>query len=447
MNRVIRRLLLIGACVFFALAAPAIILYAIGYRFQLQSQPRQVGVLLIETIPQDAVIEIDGTQVGTSPEAVSNLPEGTTAVRIVKDGYVPWEKHIPIEPARAVELRTVRLFPENTLARSIAADITAFSLSPSRRLIAATDSQQRLHILDQTGESVADPLTLQGTSQHLLWSSDSTALIVEYTTGNRELVHVADLGLTREALPSLATAGSFVWDPRLPGRLLALTTNGSLRSYSTATKAFTNIAEGVNLFALTRRQIVVSNENGALQWYSLTGDLQHEQAFPELGEITRIVAAPTGLVAVQNTNGNLFVLVQQEVLPVADSGEIVGFSPSGQVLLVRKGPSELAVFNAADERATYLPYRSLHTILHLSRPIRDPQWFAGSMHIVFQADDEIIISEIDTRDAPRQYSLDSTNTGDARASVGEAGREMFYLKRTGDNTALYLKDLLLEEDK
>ena len=100
------------------------------------------------------------------------------------------------------------------------------------------------------------------------------------------------------------------------------------------------------------------------------------------------------------------------------------------MLLVQHDDTSLHIMNVYDERISYIPLLDLHLVTRLSRPIRNPQWFAGGRHLIYQVDDEIMITEIDTRDQPLTYLVDTTNLGDANITVGAQGDIVFYLKKT-----------------
>lgn len=443
MHKLARRILLVASLFVFVIVAPAIVLYAVGYRITSKKQAA-VGVLLVDTVPEGARVTVNGKQYGTTPEAVSNLPTGTAVIDVVKEGYVPWHKRIDIEPTRAIEVRSIRLFAEAGNSKELQRDILQYSLAPNRSLIAVVASGNVLGIMSSSGEEVTDTLRLRLQPKSTLWSPDSSSILIQYTNGSYDLVTVSDNILSATPVPEL-TNTQVVFDPRLSGRLLVLD-GDVLESYSVTTRTAQDIADDVSLFAVTSRQILTV-ENDSIVWRSLTGAMQQNREYEELSDIVQIKAAPGGTIAVQDSSGLIGVIeANGSFSKVAPQGSLIGFSPSGQLLLIQPTSSELAVFNVDDERTTYLPPMQLQTIIRLSRAIRNPQWFAGGTHVVYQADDELVISEVDTRDAPMQYVVDGTNLGNAFPEVGQDGQEMLYLKKQGAETSLYSKELLLAED-
>src|SRR5688572_32086033 len=99
MEKIFRRLLLFVSAVVFMALAPLVVFYAMGYRIGINAKDDlSVGVLLVETTPRRAQITVDDEDAGTTPQSVPNLPPGEVKVSLTKEGYIPWEKRLIIEP-------------------------------------------------------------------------------------------------------------------------------------------------------------------------------------------------------------------------------------------------------------------------------------------------------------------------------------------------------------
>lgn len=446
MRKQVRRALLTACGIVFFIGAPIVVLYAVGYRFiSTKEEAVPVGVLLVESVPRGATIYVNNEKIGRSPRAVPGLPEGNVTVRLEKQGYASWEKQLPILPTKATEARTIKLFAENPQVTTLAENVQMFNLSPNRRLISFLDDKKQLHIVNTQNEALQDPIPLTYTPTQILWSPDSSTLLLEYQNSYQLITLGAEVSPI--PLPALTGVQSVAWDPRLPGRLLGITAKGNLVSYSTASHTEQVLAKEVRQFVPTTRHVIAVTNANKLVWYSLQGNAEREQMFED--DIAKLLATPSGLVAVQLKNGAVRVVTaNQETLKVADSGASpIGWSPDGTILLLQSGSSELAVFNVENERATHVPLQQLQTIIRLSRPIRHAQWFAGGTHVVFQVDDEVVISEVDTRDHPIQFTADSTNTGNAQVAVGEDGNTLLYLKLIDGLSTLVRRPLVLDADQ
>jgi hypothetical protein len=137
MHLLIRKILLITSIVIFLVLAPIIILYAMGYRSGLlNSSNPSVGVLLVETTPRRAQINLNGEEKGSTPRAITNISPGEVSLSLQKEGYLSWQKNISVIPTSVVNVTNVRLFPTDTQNKIISHDIRIFSLSPNRQLLA-----------------------------------------------------------------------------------------------------------------------------------------------------------------------------------------------------------------------------------------------------------------------------------------------------------------------
>ncbi len=426
--------------------APLVIFYAMGYRVGIDlGDALPVGVLIIETEPRRAQIAVDDKIIGATPRSVSNLPPGEVTVSINKDGYVAWLKRLTIEPTVVTYLNSVRLFPQQPKNSIILSNIDSFSLSPNRQLLAATTPDHKLHVIDEEGNPIISPLTTYVASQGLLWSPDSNRvlLIADSVTS---VIDITDRSPRPRRLAALQQARQITWDPRIPGRLLAVSPAGDLFAYNIATNTTIPLASGVHTFATSSRNIyVVGASTRQIDIYNLQGKLTRSLPFSVDSTIDQLLVTPSGHVAVQFNDKSLAVLDEAEKLQmVANNVLRAGWSPDGQLLYVQIDETSLHVFNARDERLSYLPPGQLRLVLRLSRPIRSPQWFAGGHHLIYQVDDEIIITEVDTRDHPISYTVDSTNLGNSLTAVGQNGDTIFYLKRLGSTTQLVTTSLIVE---
>ena len=445
MKKVYRRVLLFTSVVVFLLAAPLVVLYGIGYRAQsLAVDPLPVGVVLVDAEPSQAEVYVNGEHRGRVPESISNLPEGVITIRVEAEGYQTWEKAVAVEPGRAVEVRDVRLFPAEPVRTTLLSDVESFSLAPNRQLIAVVTSDNRLHVIDQAGELVAVPVRLPQVATSLLWSPNSDQLLARSDASTYTLSTVGRT-IRLVAVPRLTGAVDVVWDPRIPSRVLYRDSAGRLAALSVTGNGGSRLATDVAHFATNSRAIFIVTNAGQLQEYTLQGDLVREAIPVPTGTIAELLVTPAGAMAWWMADGSVWVKnPQDELALVADTALTVRWSPDGRQLLVQPDQHSLRVYNVSDERALH-PLGESHLLTRLSRVIEDPQWFAGGRHVLYQVADEILITEIDTRDHPHTYQVDTTTMSEAAATVGEGGETLFYRTNTSHGPVLRQAELVLDE--
>ncbi len=449
MSKKIRLILFLCTAIVFLLVAPGIILYAIGFRATSTQQGiGQVGVLLVETIPKGVTLQVDGKETGNTPEAVPGLPAGNVKATLMKEGYTQWEKTLSIEPSRTTEVNRIRLFPSSPAREVIAKSTGTFNLSPNRSLLAIITEEKTLRITTQAGEDITLPIKLAQEPKQALWSPDSTALLVQYPDGNYELIDVNARLSAKQTLPTLTGATQVSWDARIPGRLFAIDASGFLFAYNTASENKEILLPGVKTFGLSARNIFAVTKNG-IEKLTLQGQPSDTIALPAGKSIETLSVTPAGLIAVHFQDTSVAVLDKDDTFQeVTAHAEKVSWSPHGLILLLQTAHNELSVYNVDDERIRDIPLRKQHLIVRHSQTITHPQWFAGGTHLIYQVDGNIMITETDTRDHPISYIVDSPNTPDSNATVGENGDIIYYIKKDeAQNTALYGTTLLTEADQ
>lgn len=89
------------------------IFLAKGYRYQPDTGTFSgTGIISVSSIPDQASVYLDGHLTTATDDNITSLPPKTYKVRIVKEGYVPWEKDIEVSQGLVSEIKA-------TLFRSI----------------------------------------------------------------------------------------------------------------------------------------------------------------------------------------------------------------------------------------------------------------------------------------------------------------------------------------
>ncbi len=452
MSLLFRRILLLLSIIIFAAITPLVVLYAIGYRppsgKNSSNFASQIGVLLVDALPRGAEVHVNDQNKGRVPQSVPNLQPGVIDVKITKEGYIPWEKTLEIFPAKATEVRSTRLIPENIEIQQILQNVHTFSLSPSRSRAQIITRDAKLVVMDVLEQEVFVEIQLTAIPESVLWSPDSASLLMRYTNGTFEVVDVNTDSAPRVVLRPLQGARDVVWNPRLSGRLVGIQ-KGSLVSFNVADQTITPLIEHITSFGLSDRNIFAAMADGkTLMQYSLQGENGKVVSAALLSPVQEIQVAPAGNVALVLRDGTAWYVTDDNMLEqIAQYVSHVAWSPDGQMLMVYTSRNELYVFNVENERQYHIPLKQLQLVVRLSRQLLHPQWFAGGNHFIYQVDDEIVITEIDTRDHSISHVIDTTNTGSAKLTVGEDGNTVYYLKQSDKGTALSVAHLLISADR
>lgn len=173
------------------IATLAIIAYGRGYRFSLQKRTlSSTGLLSASSEPTGAEVFING-KLMTATNATLTLPPEWYEVKIVKDGFLPWEKKIRLKGEIVSETQAY-LFPSTpTLVPLTTNGITSPQLSPNgTKIIYAT--QKGLWVLNLSSSPLGfsrDPQFLTPTTPLLdlslatfFFSPDSTQIVAQTET-------------------------------------------------------------------------------------------------------------------------------------------------------------------------------------------------------------------------------------------------------------------------
>ncbi|MEX2013042.1 MAG: PEGA domain-containing protein, partial [Candidatus Levyibacteriota bacterium] len=148
-----------------------VVTYARGYRFSLgpgQAGISGTGLLVTTSKPNGAQVFIDDN-LATATDNTINLPPGTYKVRIVKQGYFPWEKTIKVDK-EIVSKADALLFPTAPKLESITDDgVVDAAVDPTGSRIAFTlasrsAEQNGIYVFSMTSVPI---FTLQGSARQI----------------------------------------------------------------------------------------------------------------------------------------------------------------------------------------------------------------------------------------------------------------------------------------
>lgn len=443
MKKSMRAMLLVSSLLLFIIVAPLAVLYAMGYRLNSPGESgRTVGVVLVNSTPGRADVYANNSYVGRTPEAIVSQTADSLLVRLEREGYVRWEKRLPVAVGLATEVRDIRLFPTTSVKRTLAQQVIAFVVSPNRSLLAVLHADKQLVIIDTDGVLVTQPIPLSSTPTLLLWSPNSGSLLLAEESGATRLLNTSTGNI--ELLTGIASARDFTWDPKITERLLYINSDNKLIAHRTVTDTQEILAEDITTFATSNRYIYTVNRQSQIQQFTFSGQLVTTNA-TAADPIAALYVTPTGKVAARTANNSLLLITDTgALLKISDAVTAAAWSPAGSMLYVLSDANTLHIYNVDDEQ-WQLSLGELQLVQRLSRTIQNVQWFAGGRHLLYQIDDTLHVTEIDTRDHPINYQLDSVNLGDAKAAVGADGETIYYLKREVGVTSLIAAEMLVRE--
>ncbi|MFA6376606.1 MAG: hypothetical protein WCX69_04380 [Candidatus Paceibacterota bacterium] len=146
MSRKFRTFLFIFFVMVFAVGAPALVLYAQGYRLNLPFEPGKklvvmTGGFFVKTTPKQANVFIDDklekqTDFFFGSALVENLLPRKYHIEVKKTGYQPWIKNLDVREKQVTEANSIILFPARLEISAAEKEIDGILVSPDSLKIA-----------------------------------------------------------------------------------------------------------------------------------------------------------------------------------------------------------------------------------------------------------------------------------------------------------------------
>jgi len=194
MQRTIRFLVAFLALAFIVFGSYLAINYAKGYRPSLATKTFEgTGLLAANSIPKGASVFINNKLTSATDDTL-NLPPGEYQIKIAKDGYIPWEKTLVLEPELVTETNA-RLFPSvpNLKPLTSSGAINPLPSPDGQKILfsvnnATNNAKNGLYILDLLDR----PLALNSQPRQISrlvngdfsWSPDSSQILVSQPDSN-----------------------------------------------------------------------------------------------------------------------------------------------------------------------------------------------------------------------------------------------------------------------
>lgn len=365
-----RKQIVISALIllFILVATTLVILYGKGYQFDFNKGNPNIagtGLLVATSNPDGAQVFVNG-HLTTATDNTINLSPGTYDVKIVKEGYLPWEKTLIVKD-EVVTKADALLFPTAPKLESIT-NLGAWNpvLDPSHTKIAYTVASQSatkngIYILDTTVRPI---LTLQSSSSQ----------IIDDTLSN---FSDAKLEWSPDGSELLATISA----QTLPTTYL-LQTNGFNQSPQDVTETLANVNASWDKQKTEKEKALVDGLPKTLKQV-VESDFQVIDWSPDETKI-------------------LYVASQSAQIPIIISPRLIGTDSTPEVRNIEKGG--VYVYDIKEDR-NYKIVDSLPNEESLNIYSPSPlMWFPDSLHLIYVHNKKIDIMEYDAQNRTTIYA-------------------------------------------
>ena len=350
------------------LATVLVILYGKGYRFDFNRGTATIsgtGLLVATSSPDGAQVFING-HLTTATANTINLAPGTYDVKIVKEGYLPWEKSLVIKN-EVVTKADALLFPTAPKLESIT-NLGAQNpvMDPSHTKIAYTVASQSatkngIYILDTTARPI---LTLQSSSSQIINDTVNTF-----------------------------SKAQLQWSP--DGSELLATISGAISNttYLLQTNGFNQNPQDVSE---TMASVNADwNKQKSEKEKSLTDALPADLKKIVLSDFQVIDWAP-------DETKILYVASQSANIPIIINPRLIGTDSTSEIRNIEKGA--IYVYDIKEDR-NYKIVDSLSNEADLNIYSPSPlMWFPDSKHLIYDHNKKVDIMEYDAGNQTTIYA-------------------------------------------
>lgn len=177
-----RRIIYISLIIFFLIATPCVLLYSQGYSYDWQKNKLvATGGFYLKSYPTGAKIFINDKQDNKTPRLISRLLPKDYKIKVVKDGFYPWQKNLKIESRLVIEARNILLVPEKPKVKIVEEKLfsdfsfKSFSLEENElKKIQQANSTIKNVLKSDSSAFVNDKIFYLEPGSYLLYSSDIT---------------------------------------------------------------------------------------------------------------------------------------------------------------------------------------------------------------------------------------------------------------------------------
>lgn len=267
-----RRIIYTSLIIFFLIATPLVLAYSLGFSCDWQNKKIvQTGGFYLKSYPASAKIFVNDKQKLKTPRLISRLLPKSYKVKVLKDGFYPWEKELAIDPRNVTEARNIFLVPENPEIKIIEEKLSSnFSFN---NYFLKTDVLEKIKQAEQTSKD-----TLKTASFFLAGEQ-----IIYLETNNRFLYSASINGANRQQI-SLTPLPEDNYKISQNGEFIsALGNNGSLFLLNSETRIFDSVGSGIKnaSFSLDGKKLLYHTENEI--WVKYLEKIQI-QPYHEAGE-------------------------------------------------------------------------------------------------------------------------------------------------------------------
>lgn len=486
MTKIQRRLFLLFFVILFIVTAPAVIMFATGYRFDSANNIFvHSGSITIESWPRDVDIYINGkfqddkklNNINNS-YTINGIRPGKYHIECKKDGYTNWQKNIEVHSGISTEFWNVLLFP-TTMAQNVLYNtptVDQFFLSPRNNdevVFFSHDGDYRtvnlLNIQDNAFEEVMSTNSLNfldpSQEENVEWSTDNRKILIPMTEEDNKVYLIARI--QKDELNNIINLNEQIQDPTIKlekvrwmydksDELVMLTKNHQLYYYYlNAPEDKILLAENVSAFNFAGNRIYYTQLPNNLVWEIKDNDIISKRQITNMSassgeqDFIKLIVYDEYRLAIINNKNQLFIFNEEKekgektMIDAGSNVKSIQFSNDGKKMLYWT-PNEIWALILRDWDVQPIRRKNDRILVtRFSEPIKNVQWIENYENLIFNVDKYIKDAELDTRDRVNMVDIVSASSSLEERDLfyNKNNQQIFYRNKIGDR--YFIKSSLL----
>ncbi|MFA6183708.1 MAG: hypothetical protein WC682_01245 [Parcubacteria group bacterium] len=465
--------------VIFLAITPAIVYYAMGYRFNPE---RGIfiysGSVTLKPTPREIEVYINGKQVSTGivnflnySYHVGSLLPGKYMLEVKSAGYRPWSKEVHVHSGVSTEFWNIFLVRENYTKIQYPTQKTEnFFISPDGKRIALVEKMDEgvvVKILDIKKEEIlyTFPFAGYGFSQNkkenIEWSPKEGRLIVPLEKEGKEEYFVVSIGgkevFSLNGKINHSDIRKLRWSSDDTNTIFYISQDRLFRVNLDNPDGAMEVASNIAGYDLSGSNIYYfSKENGIIYQKNIIGkdaekQITTDSIVAEAGSDFEVIVYDEDRIAVISQDKKLYLYNQGEVdkgfKKIGEGVLGVHFSNDGKKIAFWSNNEITVYFVRKWETQPAREEGQKIDIVRFSQSIDNVSWLKDYEHLIFSAGNQVKIVELDNRSAKNIGDLASLNSANPKAVYNTREDNLFYIDKNNDTDSLYLISLIEETVK
>jgi len=429
MNLICRRIVYLIFVSAFFIVTPLILMYTQGYRYNFaKSRVQKTGILIISSLPKKAEIYLNGKLLKnqSTPARIEKLLPADYEIKLTKDGYHPWQKKLPVNENATTFAEDVILWKQTIPLQLATENISDWLIAPEREKIALLTTDNQLKILDTIDGRLTIPENQPPlTAPELIgWSNTGKKLLLKDSVQQQSNYYLLNLSTNSDNLSKINSRNYFSvkWNQQNDNLVYGLDKTGLWE---------------INLFNQQEKLIFTDSLDDFLvtggEIFILTGSNLSRLDTPDKIDVQ---LDSTGYQLITKENGKIIAInkarQQLAILDLATPAKNLQLSATGFDWLNNR---TLLIFNDWEIWIYNFQDQEPKLITRLGKKIAAAVWHKSGQHLIFAAENELRIIELDNRESRNIITLAEVPEI-LKLSLDPAGKNIYFTGHYSDQMEL-----------